>query len=90
MVLAAIQLATDDDKSASAPTTFGEHMENDEIVPDISPIPHRTSRVGSSQIMLASMELQSKICISGLDLVTVGSRSHLLNATPPEHQQNVF
>jgi len=43
MVPAVVQLQTDDNASAPAPTTFGEHMEFLQIVPEILPMPQGTS-----------------------------------------------
>jgi len=84
MVPAIVQPQTDDDASAPAPTTFGEHMEYLWIVPGILPMPPGTSRPGSSQMRLGSMKSQSKTSISGREPAADRDTSHLLKAKPDE------
>jgi len=79
-----VQLQTDDNTAAPAPTTFGELMECLEIVPGISQISQGTSRPGSSHIRLGEVKLQSKTCISSLEPATEPNTSPLLKAKPVE------
>jgi len=64
---AVIQLQTDDDAAAPAPTTFGEPMESLGIVPGILQMPQGTSRPGSSHMRLYCGKPQSKTRIPGLE-----------------------
>jgi len=79
-----VQPQTDDDASASPPTTFGELMERLDIVPGISQMLQRTSRPGSNHIRLGSVKLQSNTSISGLEPALEPDTSPLLKAKPVE------
>jgi len=79
-----VQPQTDDDTSASPPTTFGELMVRLDIVPGISQMPQGTSQPGSSHIRLGSVKPQSNTSISGLEPAVEPYTSPLLKAKPVE------
>jgi hypothetical protein len=79
-----IQPPTDDDASAPPPTTFGELMENHDIVPGISQLPQGTARPGSSNIRLDSPKPRLNTSISGLEPAAEPDISPLLKANPVE------
>jgi len=82
MVPAIVQLETDDDAVAPAPTTFRKHLDCLEIVPRISQLPHGTSRPASSHMRLVSMKMQSITSVSGLEPAAQRDTSPLLKAKP--------
>jgi len=61
-----VQLQTKDNTVASALTTFGEHMDDLDIVPGISQMPQGTSWPQSIHMRLGSGKPQSNTSISGL------------------------
>jgi len=75
---------TDDDASASQPTTLGELMDRLDIVPGISQMPQGTSRPGSSHIRLCSVKWESNTSILGLEPAVEPDTSPLLKAKPVE------
>jgi len=83
-VLAFVQLQTDGDVGAPAPTSFGEHMEIRKIVPGISQMPQVTSRAGSNHVRLGSVKLPWNTSIPGLQLATKSDSSLLLKDKPVE------
>jgi len=84
IVPAVVQPQTDDDASAPAPRTFGEHMEYLEIVPRISTMLQGTSQPRSSQMRLGSMKPQLNTSIYGLPPPAQHDTSPLMTGKPDE------
>jgi len=84
MVQAVVQLQTDDDAAALAPTTFAELMESLEIVHGISQMRQGTSRPESSHIRLGSGKPQSDTSRSSLEPAAERDTSPLLKVKPVE------
>jgi len=83
-VPAVVQPQTNDDAPAPPPATFGELMESLNIVPGISQRPQGTSWLGSSNIRLGSVKLQSKSSIPSGEPAAEPDSSTLLKAKPGE------
>jgi len=83
-LLAVIQPETDDEATAPAATTFGEHMVFLDIVPEISQMLQGTSRPARSQIRLRVVKPQSTTSIAGLEPAVELNLSTLVNAKPVE------
>jgi len=81
-VPAVVQPQTNDDTPARPPATFGELMENFDIVPGISQRPQGTSRPGTSQIRPGSVKPQSKSSIPSGEPAAEPDLSMLLKAKP--------
>jgi hypothetical protein len=81
---AVVQLQTKDDAPAPPPATFGELLENLDIVPGNSQRPQGTSRPGSSHIRLGSVKPQSKLSIPSGEPAAEPDLSMLLKAKPVE------
>jgi len=82
MVLAVIQLQTDDTPAASSPTTLGELSECRDIIPRMSQMQPGTSWPGSSHIRLRSLKPHSNTSIPGLQPAAEPDWSPLLKAKP--------
>jgi len=81
-VLADVQPQTDDDSSAPAPTTFGEHMQPLDINIGIWQMPQGISAPGSSHITVGSEMPQSNTSIPSLQPGVEPDSSPLLKARP--------
>jgi hypothetical protein len=79
-VAAVIQQQMNHDAAAPLPTTFGELIENLDIVTRISQRPQGTSQPGSSHINLGSETPQSKLSIPSGEPAVEPNSSSLLNA----------
>jgi len=83
-VPAVVQPQTNDDTPARPPATFGELMENFDIVPGILQRPQGTSQPGSSHIRLGSVKPESKSSIPSGEPAAEPDSSMLLEAKPVE------
>ena len=79
-----VQPQPNDDAPAPPPATFGELMENLDIVPGISQRPQGPFRPGSSHIRLSSVKPQSKSSIPSGVPASEPDSSMLLKAKPVE------
>ncbi|KAF8251987.1 hypothetical protein K440DRAFT_636170 [Wilcoxina mikolae CBS 423.85] len=86
---AVVQLQTDADAAAPAPTTFGELMDCLDTVPGISRMPQGTSRPGSGHIRLHSVKPQSNTSIYVFEPAAERNMSPLLKAKPIELISNL-
>jgi len=83
-VLAVVQPQTNDDATAPPPATFGELMENSDIVPGISQRLRGTSQPGSGHIRLGLVKPRSISSIPSGEPAAEPDLSMLLKAKPIE------